>query len=144
MNKYFKRAMNQAIKAIQNPDKTKKTIDKAIKRADNIKNNEGFIALLKDNVQLFFNMIYDFIRGRYRVLPMQSAVKILAGLIYFLFLIDLIPDFIAGVGLVDDAAVLTWVVSSVAADINKYKQWKASQESLPLDETEDVALLIEE
>jgi hypothetical protein len=39
--------------------------------------------------------------------------------------IDLIPDFIRGFGLVDDAAVIASCLKLVAYQAEKYREWKA-------------------
>ncbi len=127
MNSYMRIALNRAVRMLKNPKKTQQTIENALKKSKNLKGGESTISQIKDTVGLFFQMIFDYIFGKYKKLPFQSAVKILAALIYFLFLVDAIPDFLAVIGLVDDAAVLAWVVTSISSDVDDYKQWKEKQ-----------------
>ncbi len=54
----------------------------------------------------------------------------MASLIYFLNPIDLVPDAILGVGLVDDLAVLTWVYRTVHQELNKFLQWEKAEMSI--------------
>lgn len=124
MNKYMRIALNKAARIIQNPDKAINTIERALKKSNKVEDKDTLIQQLKTNVQLFFQMMYDFIRGRYKSLPISSAIKVLGALIYFLFLVDAVPDFLVGIGLLDDAAVLAWVVTSISGDIAQYKAWK--------------------
>ncbi len=49
--------------------------------------------------------------------PMRVRGMLLAALAYFILPFDLIPDFIAGLGFADDAALLTAVVALVGAHI---------------------------
>ena len=49
--------------------------------------------------------------------PLRVRAMLLAALAYFILPFDMIPDIIAGFGFADDAAVLTGVVSLVAAHI---------------------------
>ena len=44
--------------------------------------------------------------------------------VYFVSLIDLIPDFIVGVGLVDDVAVIGWVLKSIKKDLEEFREWE--------------------
>ena len=53
-------------------------------------------------------------------------IILLAAVIYFINPIDLIPDFLFGLGLTDDLAVLTWVYQTAASEINSFKNWEAS------------------
>jgi uncharacterized membrane protein YkvA (DUF1232 family) len=53
-------------------------------------------------------------------------MTILAAIIYFLNPIDLIPDFIPGLGLTDDFSVLLWVYNSVSTEVVKFLEWEKS------------------
>ncbi len=49
---------------------------------------------------------------------------IIASIIYFVTPIDLIPDFIIGLGFIDDAAILTWTFNAIRNDINSFVEWE--------------------
>jgi uncharacterized membrane protein YkvA (DUF1232 family) len=49
--------------------------------------------------------------------------------VYFVMPVDLIPDFIAGLGFVDDAALLARTMKSVKSDIDDFKTWEERQEA---------------
>ena len=73
-----------------------------------------------------FNDLYGFIRdictGKYRA--SWFAVSVVAvGLVYILSPIDVIPDAIPVVGVIDDAFVLKFVYDAIKDELNK---WKAS------------------
>lgn len=51
-------------------------------------------------------------------------VLIVAGILYFISPIDIIPDFIFGIGIVDDALVLKYVLQAVNQELIAYKDWK--------------------
>ncbi|MDD3536919.1 MAG: YkvA family protein [Eubacteriales bacterium] len=48
----------------------------------------------------------------------------MAGLLYFVSPIDLIPDVIPGLGLTDDVVILGLIIRQVSSDLDKYKAWK--------------------
>lgn len=127
MNPVFRILLQQARKLIKDPKKSKQVLDDALKKSDDLDGNKSYIQTIKQSVRLFFPMLWDFIRGRYRNIPLKTGVKMLGALLYFVFLADLIPDFLPLVGLTDDAAVLAWVLNSIGGDIEKYKQWKEEQ-----------------
>jgi uncharacterized membrane protein YkvA (DUF1232 family) len=52
---------------------------------------------------------------------------IIAGILYFVLPIDVIPDFIVGAGLLDDVAVLTWVLNSVRPVLDDFGEWEAAR-----------------
>jgi uncharacterized membrane protein YkvA (DUF1232 family) len=49
---------------------------------------------------------------------------IAGALAYVVFPIDIIPDFILGVGFLDDAFVLGFVVKQLTEEIARYKKFK--------------------
>lgn len=65
--------------------------------------------------------------GRQYRLPGRLLVTVLAGLIYFVNPLDLIPDAILGIGLLDDAAVLGWVISRLRKDLGAFRDWESDQ-----------------
>lgn len=64
---------------------------------------------------------------RYRALPVRSLLAILAALIYFVNPLDVIPDTILGLGLLDDAALLGWVIARVRRDLHAFLAWESNQ-----------------
>ncbi|MBL7873472.1 MAG: DUF1232 domain-containing protein [Cyclobacteriaceae bacterium] len=61
--------------------------------------------------------------GKYK-LPVRVTIILLAAVIYFINPIDLIPDFIPGLGLTDDLAVLTWVYRIAADELERFEEWE--------------------
>jgi uncharacterized membrane protein YkvA (DUF1232 family) len=51
----------------------------------------------------------------------------LAAVIYFLNPLDLIPDFIPGIGYLDDATVIAFVFSSIRKDLLKFLDWECQK-----------------
>lgn len=89
-------------------------------------NNErlsGFVA----RVRVISRMVKNYIAGRYRVVPWKSIVLLVAGLIYFITPIDLIPDFIPALGLVDDISMIAFIYRSLRNDIDDYLLWEKEQ-----------------
>ena len=70
-------------------------------------------------------MVRATVTGRYRRLPRRTLVAAVAGLLYLLNPFDLIPDFVPVIGLVDDVAVLAWVIGRVRKDLDEYLAWEA-------------------
>jgi len=57
--------------------------------------------------------------------PSKVKAVLLAALAYFVLPIDIIPDFIAGIGFTDDAAVLAMALSLVAGHITESHRQRA-------------------
>ncbi len=65
--------------------------------------------------------------GRYKQVPWQSMLILLAAVIYFVNPLDLVPDIVPLLGLTDDFAVLLWVYNALGAEIDKFLDWEESQ-----------------
>jgi len=59
-----------------------------------------------DDIKLFIAITKDYFTGRYKKIPYWIICTILFTLLYVFNPLDVIPDFIPGVGQFDDAAVI--------------------------------------
>lgn len=66
-------------------------------------------------------------RGEYRAIDTQALLAVMAALLYFVTPIDGIPDWLFGIGLVDDLAVLAWVMRTWRNELVAFEQWRAAQ-----------------
>ncbi len=74
--------------------------------------------------------------------PLKVRATLLGALAYFILPIDIVPDFIAGIGYGDDAAVLAAAISLVSAHIrptHRLAAAKALGKDLPGDDTTGAA-----
>lgn len=98
---------------------------------DKLKDSEGRASITQDARDQFDTMrrlMKAYSNGQYREFPYRSLVKIVAAVIYFVSVADLIPDFIPVLGLTDDLAILAWVFSSVKDDLQQFVDWEAAEE----------------
>ena len=51
-----------------------------------------------------------------------------ASIIYFLTPFDIIPDFIVGLGFIDDLSIISYTFRQVQTDIDKYQVWRSVRE----------------
>ncbi len=110
------------IKRLETADES--VAKEALNKADEILKKISKSADLKgfyDDVNIFFKMIKDYFDGKCD-LPVRTVVAIGVALIYVLSPIDVIPDFIPIVGLLDDAFVLTLCIKFIKDDIEEYKR----------------------
>ena len=79
--------------------------------------------LLKD-IQLLVRLLKASMSGVYTGLSVRKLVAIVAAILYLISPLDVIPDFIPVVGYVDDAAVIAWVMKSIAEELKDFKMWE--------------------
>jgi uncharacterized membrane protein YkvA (DUF1232 family) len=52
---------------------------------------------------------------------------VIAAILYFLLPLDSIPDFILGLGYLDDVTVITFVYRQLSNELEKYRTWRAGK-----------------
>lgn len=82
---------------------------------------------LKDDLRLLQALCLAYWRGEYRAISPKAMVSVVAGLMYFLSPLDLIPDWIPVIGMLDDIVVLAWVMKSLETELNAFREWRAKQ-----------------
>ena len=84
----------------------------------------GFLVRLFQDLKLLIPLIKDYWKGTYRDVSAKSIVIFVVALAYIISPIDLIPDYIIGVGQIDDAVILGLSLYFLEKDLRKYKEWK--------------------
>ena len=86
--------------------------------------NIGLLSRLIGNFKLLYSLIKDYWKGEYRDVSPWSILVFIAGIIYVISPIDIIPDFLPLVGQIDDALILILCMYFLEKDLHKYKEWK--------------------
>lgn len=107
---------------IQDED-IRKAAENAKKIEEKIKNSSRLRNFLGD-FKLLGSLVRDYWKGEYRTIPYKAIAIIVFTLLYVLNMADVIPDFIPGIGLLDDASVIAFCLKIVNTEITKYKDWK--------------------
>lgn len=119
--KGYKRFESRADDYINDGEKAAELLENARKKAGK---KQGSLSKIWGRVQLLFSLLDDWIKGRYKVIPTKSIVMIIVAVAYFVFPLDLLPDFIVGLGFIDDVAVLGFVIGQINKDLEDYEAWK--------------------
>ena len=78
-----------------------------------------------------------YANGSYRSVSTKNIVAILAGLIYFVSPIDLVPDFLPVIGFADDIALILFIFNSVEEEITKFEYWLRNK-NIEITEEKDI------
>lgn len=81
-----------------------------------------------DDFKTLLRMTKAWSKGEYRDVSKRSITYSILSLIYFLTPTDFAPDFIIGLGFIDDIAVLKWTLEKIKVDIDNYKVWEKSND----------------
>jgi uncharacterized membrane protein YkvA (DUF1232 family) len=118
----FAQAQNQAESAARDRNKTKQLLQDALNKAYR---NRHQLKSIWENLMALCRMLKAWSNGDYRSIPWRTIVLSLATIIYFLNPFDMAPDFIPGVGYVDDAVVLGFVVNSIKKELDQFLRWES-------------------
>jgi uncharacterized membrane protein YkvA (DUF1232 family) len=85
------------------------------------------IGRLWSDLPLLLRLLRAWMNGSYRGLSVRTLASIAAALLYVLSPVDLVPDFIPGIGMIDDVVVLTLLLQSLAQDLAAFRSWEQTR-----------------
>ena len=85
----------------------------------------GGLKKVRKDLVLLTDYVSDIIHGRYHEYNKSSIILALAGLIYVVSPLDVIPDFLP-LGFLDDITIITWAIAKITGELTKYSQWKST------------------
>lgn len=122
-NEFFNRALRQATALSGKPARILKLVIQLSSKIRHVNWNEVKGSEITSKFFLISRLLKAQAAGKYQ-LPVRVIIILLAAIIYFINPIDLIPDFIPGLGLTDDLSVLTWVYRIAADELERFEEWE--------------------
>jgi uncharacterized membrane protein YkvA (DUF1232 family) len=124
VGKVLARSERRASGILKDPEKTEALGQDAAEKAGahRIDLGDAF-----EDLQTLLRLLHAYARGEYRVIPTATIVAVAGAVVYFVSPVDAIPDVIPGVGLVDDAAVIYFVIRAIASDLDDFRLWEREQ-----------------
>ena len=117
----FAQAQSRAESAARDKNKTKQLLQEALNKAYQ---NRNQLKAIWEDLMAICRMVRAWSMGHYQSVPWKTIVLSLATIIYFLNPFDMAPDFIPGVGYLDDAVVLGFVVNAIKKELDKFLRWE--------------------
>lgn len=127
----FQAFLNRAGGALARPAKLVGLLAKAGKKTQKFNTFGEFATGLKQGVLVISQMVTASIKGQYHGLSKKDISLIVAAIIYLVSPIDLVPDAIPMLGLLDDMSLLTWLINKFAKEIDMFTQWQNTQLNEP-------------
>lgn len=79
---------------------------------------------LWEDTQILVRLLKAWRSGAYNGVSSQSLAVMVAGILYVISPLDLIPDFVPVIGFVDDASVMAWLFESIGKELKNFRQWE--------------------
>ncbi|MCO6057786.1 DUF1232 domain-containing protein [Pseudomonas sp. MOB-449] len=87
----------------------------------------GRLGAVKDDLRLLLSLANAWLRGEYRQINPKAFLAVVGALLYFVTPLDALPDWLVGMGFVDDLAVLAWVLKTWGGELDAFRAWRAAQ-----------------
>jgi len=106
------------------PDKAMHLAAEAARKAER---HKGSLRKVISDLATLVRLVHAWSAKEYRQVPWQTIAIALGAIIYFVNPFDAIPDFIPGVGYVDDALVIGVTVKSIRTALDAFRVWESDK-----------------
>src|SRR4030095_1523323 len=110
----------RAEKILEDPGRLNRLIEEGVQKAETHKEK---LQGLFQSLMALFRLVKAYAVGEYRAVPWKSMMAAVTALVYFIYPLDFIPDFLLP-GFLDDALVVGWVLSSIKQDLDIFIFWE--------------------
>ncbi|MHB8088560.1 MAG: YkvA family protein [Anaerolineaceae bacterium] len=140
INEAVEKSKSKAEDYLKDPEKSKKLLDDAMKKAKSREKPTGPLADLWENLRTAFRLLQAYFSKKYTTIPWASIVLVVGSVIYFVSPIDLMPDWFPLAGFIDDAAVLVFVLRQINSDLQRFLEWENEQNTNSSEKIIDINL----
>lgn len=109
---------------------TEKDIEKVVTKSEDIEEKfkaRGPLKRFIEDYRVLAALVRDYRAGNYRQALYGTIAAVVFALLYVFNPLDLIPDVLPIIGVVDDASVITACLMLIERDLSKYRNWKVRQ-----------------
>ena len=101
----LEKGYGKAEKILKDEDKLERLLQRLEKKLKTIPKLGDILA----NVPIMVSLVRSYIKKEYTNIPIGTIIAVISAVAYIVSPIDIIPDFIPGVGYLDDAAIVVAV-----------------------------------
>jgi uncharacterized membrane protein YkvA (DUF1232 family) len=128
---WFRREKKKAARLLSDPVAVVRAAHDAADKAHGVRDTRGPLGRLWDDLQTAIRLVRAWGGRDYRGVGRGTIVLVLGALLYFVTPVDAIFDGIPVIGLLDDAAVLTWVLRQSKAELEAFRAWESERQAQP-------------
>ena len=133
-SRVFSKAKAKAAEYLNDPDKLRGLARNATARATAL-GQDGPLTKIWEDLTVMFRLVGHLCSGTYTRFPVRSLVLLVAGLLYFVWPIDLVPDAIPVLGWLDDVTLLAFIIRSIKFDLDVFQQWEKTESGNDTEQT---------
>jgi len=128
-NKKIERILKVAKETIQKEDGLKSLLKNTSSKIEDVSEENGDSSSFVTHLRTVIRMIKAHYTGAYKAFSATTMLALAFVLVYFITPIDLIPDFIPGLGLSDDISLFYFIFKNLAEDIEAFQNWESEEEN---------------
>jgi uncharacterized membrane protein YkvA (DUF1232 family) len=132
----LKRYRGRGARLLGSPGELKRVLSAAAEKLKQTTSTK--IGEVREQLQLLIELLQVYASGEYRDVSKETMITVAAAVIYFLVPLDVVPDFLLGWGLVDDAAIISYVLSQISDELDAFKQWRAQRTDSPKTDGDEI------
>lgn len=101
----------------------KEKTEMSISKEPETSEDSGLKKLL-NTTKLVAELVADYFKGNYKQAPWRTIAAGILAIVYVINPFDIVPDFIPGIGWLDDIAILGLILSGLSHDLKDYCRFK--------------------
>ncbi len=131
LSDFDKQKVADEFESIKNGNFTEEDTDTVLDNIEAIlsKSSGGALSKFFDDIKTMCHMVKAWADKEYTGIPIKTIGMIILTLVYVFSPIDIIPDFIPVLGLLDDAAMVGLCLAAIRSDINDFRLWERKHSS---------------
>ncbi len=119
----FRKSMRRASRLSRNLPGILKLLQQTLRKTQTM-GTSAAVTIFREKIVALGRMLKSYATGEYRDISNQSLLILLASFLYFVFPIDLLPDFLPIVGFTDDIALVIFVYQKLQEEIERFELWE--------------------
>ena len=112
---------------MENPQGLKFSLEKAKEKLNKESVRDSLGSYVED-LRTLMRLLKSWVSRKYTGVSTQTIVYTILAIVYFVNPTDFVPDFILGLGFMDDIAVISWVLDKIKVDLKSFKDWEKESE----------------
>lgn len=118
----FRRFLVQAKEVVASPSGMQRVVKQSTQKM--LRRGSEGLTTAQEQLSLLIELLSAYVKGDYREVAASTLISVVAALLYFVAPLDALPDFLFGWGLLDDAAVISYVSTQLRKELEAFKQWR--------------------
>ena len=123
----FARFRRRAAGLVQDREELRRLVGQGFER---VEAHSGALDAVLDDLRTLIRLLDAWVRADYRQVSRSTLTLVAAAVLYFVVPTDLIPDFLFGIGFVDDIAVVGWVARHIRGELEVFRRWEQRTDAM--------------